>query len=90
MKLKLIDDWLTVARRSATTWVTGAVQIVVAIVGVHWAVLLGVLPFVPFWLQLPIALAVAAITLAPTVVARVTAQPKMQEKLKGKSDVEPV
>lgn len=84
--MKLIDNWRIVLWRSATSWVTGAVHVVIATIGVHWAVLLGVLPFLPFWLQLPIALAVAAVTIAPTLLARITEQPKMRAKVEGKPD----
>lgn len=84
--MKFIQNWRVILWRSATSWVTAGVHIVIATIGVHWAVLLGVLPFLPFWLQLPIALAVAAVTIAPTLIARVTEQPKLQDKLKGNVD----
>lgn len=84
--MKTIDDWRTVAWRSATTWVTAAVHFVFAIFGVHWAVLLGVLPFMPLELRLPLALLIAALTVLPTIAARVWAQPKLQAKLEEKRD----
>lgn len=76
-----IEDWCVYLRRSATTWVTGAVNTIMAIIGVHWAVLLGVLPFVPLYWQLPLALLVAALTTAPTIIARLTKQPKLNAKI---------
>lgn len=82
--MKLIESWGTVLWHSATTWVTAAVNLIVALVGLHWAVLLGVLPFVPSTLQLPLALLVAALVTVPTLIARIWKQPKLQAKMEAK------
>ena len=80
--MKLIEDWPLILWRSATTWVAAAIGAVVGVVGAHWALLLGVLPFLPFWLQLPLAIAVGVITIAgPVVVARITEQPRLNAKI---------
>lgn len=84
--MKPIDDWRTVAWRSATTWVTAAVHFVFAVIGTHWAVLLGVLPFIPAELRLLLALLVAVLTVLPTIAARVWKQPKLRAKLEEKRD----
>ncbi len=81
-----IEGWCAVLRRSATTWVTATVNTIVAVFGVHWGVLLGVIPFVPLYWQLPLALLIAAVTTAPTIIARLTKQPKLNEKIKEKRD----
>ncbi len=84
--MKFIDNWATVAWRSATTWVTYALQAVCTTIAVHWMVFMGVLPFLPLYFQLPLALLIAAVTTAPTIIARLTKQPKLNEKIKEKRD----
>lgn len=86
MTFKLIEGWTTVALHSATTWVTMLVNAVVAAVGVHWAVLLGALPFLPDWLRWPLAVLVGAVVTVPTIIARITAQPKLQQKVAEKAN----
>lgn len=70
--------------RSVTTWVTYVVNTIVAVVGVHWAVMLGVLPFVPDVFRMPLALLIGAVVTLPTLIARVWPQPKMQAKVAAK------
>lgn len=86
--MRFVDQWRTVLWLSATTWVTAAVHTIMAVVGVHFAVLLGVVPFVPSPWQLPIALVVALLTMLPTLIARVWPQPKMAAKIEEKRDAE--
>lgn len=88
--MRLIEGYATVAWRSATTWVTYGLQVVCTTVAVHWMVFMGVLPFLPLWFQLPLALLIAAVTTAPTIIARVTQQPKLNEKLESRNVAEPV
>jgi len=83
-----VEDWCIVMRRSATTWVTYGIQTICTTVAVHWAVMLGVLPFLPFHLQLPLALLIAAVTTAPTIIARLTKQPRLEEKIKEKRNAD--
>ena len=60
MKIELVENWATVAWRSAVTWTTLIVNAIVAAVGVHWAVLLGVLPFLPPLVRWPLAALIGA------------------------------
>jgi len=82
--VKLVEGWAHVLWCSATTWVTYAVNTIVAVVGVHWAVMLGVLPFVPDVFRMPLALLIGAVVTLPTLIARVWPQPKMQAKVAAK------
>ena len=86
MKLQLIDNWATVLLHSATTRTSALVGAIVGTVGVHYLVLLGVLPFLPVYLQLPLALGIGAIVAGPTLLSRITCQPKLQAKIAEKSD----
>ena len=86
MKLELIEHKWLVLRRSAVTWVTLLVNAIVAAVGVHWAALLGVLPFLPPWVRWPLAALVGALVTVPTIIARLTAQPKMRAEIAEKND----
>lgn len=83
--MRLIEDWWTVLWNSATSWVSTFVGGIVGVVVGHWAVILGVLPFMPIWVQLPLSILTGVIVIAgPTLVARITDQPKMQAKIKAK------
>jgi hypothetical protein len=86
MKLQLVDHWWLVLRRSATTWATTLVNALIATVGVHWAMLLGVLPWLPAYLRVPVVILVAVIVSGPTFLARITCQPKLQQKIAEKTD----
>lgn len=80
--MRLIAEWREILWRSATTWVATAIGALVGTVGAHWGLLLGVLPFMPFYLQLPLAIAVGIVTIAgPVVLARITDQPKLNVKI---------
>lgn len=88
--MRLIDEWRTVLVRSATTWVaamTGAlVGLLAYLVGVLSPVYLAafaVIGFIPWpGTQLVLAVIVGAIVIGgPQILARLTAQPKMQEKI---------
>lgn len=86
--MHLIEGWTTVLWRSATSWIAMTLGSIVGIVGTHWAVLLGILPFMPFYIQLPVALIVGALVIwGPTMIGRVTEQPKMKQKIAEKSNV---
>lgn len=86
MKLNLIENWPVVLWHSATTRTTALVGAIVGTIGVHYLMLLGVLPFLPPYLQLPLALGIGAIVAGPTLIARITAQPKMAAKIAEQSD----
>ncbi len=85
--MQFIDEWRTVLWRSASVWVGGIVGGIVGIVTAHWLLLLGILPFMPLWVQLPVSLIVGVVVIGgPQAVARIWPQPKMQEKIAEKSD----
>jgi len=83
--MKLIDHPWTVLKQSATTWVTLIVNTVVA----HAIVFMAVLPFAPIYLQLPLAVLIALVASSPTWLARVVAQPKLEQKIQEKADAQP-
>lgn len=78
--MKFVEEWKTVLWRSASNWVTLLVNTIVA----HALVFFAVLPFAPFYLQLPLALLFALIASSPTWLARVIAQPVMAAKVEEK------
>lgn len=78
--MKIIEEWRTVLKRSATTWVTLAVNTIAA----HALVFLAVLPFAPFYVQLPLAILIAVVASSPTWLARITEQPKLNAKIEEK------
>lgn len=78
--MTLISEWRTVLWRSASNWVTLIVNTLVA----HAIVFLGVLPFAPLYLQLPLAVLIAVVASSPTWFARVWHQPKLNEKVTDK------
>lgn len=86
MKFELVDNWATVLWHSATTRTSALVGAIVGTIGVHYLVLLGILPFLPFYLQLPLALGIGAVVAGPTLAARLFKQPKMQAKIEEKRD----
>lgn len=87
MRFELIDDWFVMLWRSATSWVTAFLASLVGTVGAHWATMIGILPFMPYWLQLPLGIAVGILVIwGPVMTARVTAQPKLEEKIAEKRD----
>jgi Sec-independent protein secretion pathway component TatC len=77
----LIDQWATVLKHSATTWVTLIVNTLVA----NALVFLAVLPFAPLYVQLPLAILIALVASSPTWFARIVSQPKMVAKVEEKS-----
>lgn len=80
--MKLIEDWWTVACRSATSWVAAILGGLLGAVAAHWGVLFAVVPFLPFWLQLPAAIVLGVLFVGgPIVLARITNQPRMQAKI---------
>lgn len=84
--MKLIDNWRIYAIHASTTWTTMLVHAIIATIGLHWAALLGVLPFLPLWLRLPLAVLIGAVVTVPTVIGRITAQPKLQQKVAEKAN----
>jgi Sec-independent protein secretion pathway component TatC len=76
----LIDQWATVLKHSATTWVTLIVNTLVA----NALVFLAVLPFAPLYVQLPLAILIALVASSPTWFARIVS-PKMVAKVEEKS-----
>jgi hypothetical protein len=86
MKLQLVEHWPTVLWHSATTRTAALVGAIVGTVGVHYLLLLGVLPFLPAYLQLPLALGIGAVVAGPTLLSRIVAQPKMAAKIAEQSD----
>lgn len=81
LKLQLIDQWAIVLWHSATTRTAALVGAIVGTIGVHYLVLLGILPFLPIYLQLPLALFIGGVVAGPTLLARITSQPKMAAKI---------
>jgi hypothetical protein len=86
MKLELVEHWPTVLWRSATTRTAALTGLIVGVVGTHYLVLLGILPFLPPYLQLPLALLIGGFVVGPTVASRLFKQPKMQAKIAEKTD----
>lgn len=78
--MKIIEEWRTVLKRSATTWVTLAVNTIAA----HALVFIAVLPFAPLYIQLPLAILIAVVASSPTWLARITEQPKLNAKIEEK------
>ncbi len=82
LRFNLIDQWWTVLWRSASNWVTLAVNICVA----NAMIFLAVLPFAPLYIQLPLAVLIAIVASSPTWLSRVVSQPKMVAKVEEKSN----
>lgn len=80
--MKLITEWRTVLKRSATTWVT----LIVNTIAAHALVFLAVLPFAPLYIQLPLAVVIALVASSPTWLARIVEQPKLQAKIEEQSN----
>lgn len=75
------------AWRSATSWVAAVLGAILGATAAHWGVMFAVVPFLPFWMQLPAAIVLGVLFVGgPIVVARITAQPKMRDKIGSKTD----
>ena len=80
--MRFIEDWWTVALRSATSWVAAILGGLLGALAAHWGILFAVLPFLPFWLQLPCAILLGVLFVGgPIVLARITDQPRMRAKI---------
>ena len=87
MTLKLIEGWKDVLLRSATSWVATALGALLGAFGAQWGIMFAVLPFLPFWLQMPLAIVLGVFFVGgPIVLARITDQPKLEQRIKAKSD----
>lgn len=82
--MRLIDEWWTVLWRSASNWVTLAVNTIAA----HALVFLAVLPFAPLYVQLPLAVLIALVASSPTWFARIVRQTKLRAKVKEARDAD--
>jgi Sec-independent protein secretion pathway component TatC len=80
--MRFVTEWPTVLWRAASNWVTLIVNTVIA----HALVFFAILPFAPFYLQLPLALFIALVASSPTWLARVIEQPKMAAKVEEKQE----
>lgn len=80
--MKLVDEWWTVLKSSATTWVT----LVMNTIAAHALVFMAVLPFAPLYVQLPLAVLIALVASSPTWLARIVVQPKLTAKLEAKAE----
>lgn len=76
----LVEEWWTVLTRSATNWVTFAVNVITA----HALVFLAVLPFAPLYVQLPLAILIAVAASSPSWATRIIHQKGLAEKVKAK------
>ena len=84
--MRLVENWWTILLHSTSSWISTVIGGLVGLVGVHWAVLLGILPFMPFYLQLPMSIVIGVTVIAgPILTARVTHQPKLDARLANKS-----
>ena len=90
--MKLITDWRTVVWRSATTWVATIIGSALGAFAAHWGIFFAIVPFLPFPLQLPVAMALGAFFVGgPIVLARITDQPRLNAKIEESRNVaEPV
>lgn len=80
--MNIIEDWWTVVWRSATSWVATVLGGLLGALAVHWGVLFAVVAFLPYWLQLPVAVLLGMLFVGgPIILARITDQPKMQAKI---------
>lgn len=87
MKLELIEGWKDVVLRSATSWVATALGALLGAFGAHWGIMFAILPFLPFWLQMPLAIVLGIFFVGgPIVLARITAQPKLEARIESKTD----
>lgn len=83
--MKIIAEWRTVVLRSATTWVATILGGILGAFGAQWGIAFAVLPFLPFWLQMPLAILLGVFFVGgPIVLARITEQPKLQERIEAK------
>jgi len=92
--IQLVDEWWTVVKRSATTYVASALGFLVGALSSTYLAAFAVIGFIPApWLQLPLAGLVGAIVIGgPIILSRIVAQPKMTEKIAAKqeaSDAQP-
>lgn len=86
MKFQLIDNWATVLWHSATSRTTAVMGAIIGTIGVHWAMILGIVPWLPVYLQVPAIALVALAVAGPTLLSRITCQPKLQQKIAEKTD----
>jgi hypothetical protein len=82
--MRLVEYWWTVTWRSASNWVTLAVNTI----GAHALVFLAVLPFAPLYVQFPLAITIALVASAPSWWARAVRQPKLQASIEEKRDAD--
>lgn len=88
--MRLISEWRVVIWRSATSWVATILGALLGTFAAHWGIMFAVVPFLPFYLQLPVAASLGVFFVGgPVILARITEQPKMAEKVKEASDVAP-
>lgn len=85
--MRLIDEWGTVIRRSATTWTATALGFLTGALANTYLAAFAVIGFIPApWLQLPLAGLVGAIVIGgPIILSRIVAQPVMQQKVVEKT-----
>lgn len=90
--MTLIDEWWTVAKRSATTWVSTALGFLVGALAQTYLAAFAVIGFIPApELQLPLAGLIGAIVIGgPIILSRIVAQPtlvaKVEEKIEQKAE----
>jgi hypothetical protein len=83
--MKLVTGWQTVLWRSLTSWVSGALGAVLALVLAHYGIFFAVIPFLPAPIQLPAAALFGAIALWGAIMApRVIEQPRLSERIDEK------
>ena len=88
--MTFIAEWRDVLWRSATSWVAMILGGILGALAAHWGILFAIIPFLPFWLQLPVAIGLGVLFVGgPIVLARITDQPKLNARIavkKGASD----
>ena len=85
--MRFIDDWCDVLWRSATSWVAMILGGILGALAAHWGILFAIIPFLPFWLQLPVAIGLGVLFVGgPIVLARITDQPKLNARIAAKKE----
>lgn len=84
--MKLIDQWRTVLKRSATTWVTVVLTFLVGALTPSYLAIFAFLGFVPSpFVQIVVGgLVVVIVVGGPIILARIVDQPKLTAKVEQK------
>lgn len=80
--MKLISEWRVVLWRSAANWTAAILGALVGALAQTYTAAFMIVPFLPGFLQLPVAAALGVIVIGgPIILARITEQPKLRDRI---------